>query len=112
MKFSGNVGFWEGEEETIPGIWQPKLVERHYTGEMTQLSKAWQMSSNQQNDEYKLNMQISILSDLYARNNYDSISYVEWNGKKWKVTSITIKYPRINLTLGGKYNGERPVGTT
>lgn len=105
MKFSGKVGFWMNEEEVEPGIWKSAIVERDYFGDVT-LSYRRLQPSDHQNDNFSTNSRVSILSDLYARQNWASIRYVVWNGVKLKVTSVEIGYPRIILEVGGVYNGE------
>lgn len=118
MKFSGEVGFWVDEIETAPGVWQGSIMERHYVGDVTRNSRSFQEASDRQNDEFKVNNKISILSDMYMKQNWASIRYVVWNGAKLKVTSVEVGYPRITLDVGGIYHGEdkvespTPIGET
>lgn len=107
MKFYGVVGFWEGEEEVDEDVWKPKIVERIYTGDVSRNYRKAQPTQNQ-NDDLTVNAQISILSDLYAQQNWHSIRYVFWNGTPWKVTNVEVNYPRLVLDLGGVYNGSTP----
>lgn len=100
MKFSGIVGFWGEEIEVDPGVWQPEITERKYVGDVLRNNRSFQQR-DQQNANLSINNQISILSDLYARQNWHSIRYVIWNGVKWSVDSIELDYPRLTLTLGG-----------
>lgn len=104
MKFSGKIGFWGEEKEVSPGIWRPEIVEKKYVGEVLRNNRKLQDSNNKQNPNLTINNQISILSDLYARQNWNAIRYVEWNGVKWEVSSIEINYPRLILEIGGVYN--------
>lgn len=112
MKFSGKVGFWEGDKKVKKGVYEPKIVEKSYVGDVKQYYKRFN-SSDFQNDDFKLNNQISIVSDLYARENFMSIKYVVWKGRTLKVNSVDLNnYPRINLEIGGVYNGKRPRTTS
>lgn len=111
MKFYGVVGFWIKETEVNPGVWKSQILERPYTGDILRNNRKFQ-SADQQNDNFTISNQISILADLYARENLNSIRYVVWNRVAWKVSSVEINYPRITLELGGVYNGERPVEIT
>lgn len=106
MKFAGTVGFWEGDVETSPGIFRPKIVEKPYRGDVYRFSRSFQQSNNNaQNDNIRLNNQISIVSDLYMNQHWDSIRYVIWNGKKFKVNSVDVlNYPRVTLEVGEVYN--------
>lgn len=112
MKFSGTVGFWEGEQEEKPGVWRPKIVEKKYVGDVLRNTRSFQQTQDSQTDEFNVNNRISILADLYARQNWSSIKYVEWNGVKWHVRNVEINYPRITLEIGGFYHGETEVGTS
>lgn len=105
MKFAGKVGFWINEVEVKPGVWKSSIIERDYFGDVSLSYRRFQPSENQ-NDNFSTNSRISILSDLYAQQNWTSIRYVVWNGTKLKVTSVEISYPRIVLEVGGVYNGE------
>lgn len=105
MKFSGKIGFWDEDIETSPGIYKPDIVERPYFGEVSRNNRSFQTGSSQ-NDEFQINNQISIISDLYAQQNWASIRYVLWNGVKWKVRSVVVEYPRLTLEIGGFWNGE------
>lgn len=106
MKFSGKIGFMIGEEEVKPGIWNPKIDERYYVGDVGRNRRRNEQVSNQQNDNIIINNQISIISDIYLKDNWPMIKYVLWDGVKWKVSDIDLdNYPRVILNLGGVYNG-------
>lgn len=104
MKFSGKVGFLTNEKEISPGVWKPIIEERQYVGDIFRNRRYYQESSNKQNVDLNTSNQISILSDLYAQQNWSSIRYVVWNGVKWQITSVDVNYPRLTLDLGGVYN--------
>lgn len=108
MKFFGKVGFWIDETEIDQDIWGSNIVERDYYGDVIRDYRHFQSSTNQ-NDNFTINNQISILSDLYAQQNWSSIRYVIWNDQKWAVTNVEINYPRLILNIGGIYNGEESI---
>lgn len=112
MKFHGVVGFWIDDVETSPGVWSRKIEEKKYTGDIYRNTRKFQQQSNAQNDDLSVNMQISVLSDLYLRENFNSIRYVIWNDVKLSVRNVEIGYPRIVLDVGGVYNGEAQTGIT
>lgn len=107
MKFEGKIGFWIEDNEEKPGLFKPSIVEKSYTGDVSRDNRHWNVQSNTTNSEYKVNNEITVLADLYARQNWNSIRYVLWNDIYWSVSSVTLGYPRITLVLGGVYNGER-----
>lgn len=107
MKFSGEIGFMVDEEEVRPGIWKPKIVERHYVGDVLRNYRKNETVSNQQNDNINISNQLSIISDIYLQDNWPMIKYVLWKNVKWKVSDIDLdNYPRVTMNLGGVYNGE------
>lgn len=110
MKFSGKVGFWMEDIETSPGVYRSKIIERKYYGDILKNIRRWQ-EGDQQNDHLKVNNSVSILSDLFAWQNFASIKYVVLNDVKLKVTQVALQeYPRITMELGGVYNGENAEG--
>lgn len=109
MKFSGKVGFWLKDVETKPGVYEPKIVEKNYTGDIMNNSRRFQPVDNQLNENLKLVNRVSIISDLYMQKNWPSVKYVLWNGVRWNVSSVDVNsYPRVILELGGVYNGRTP----
>lgn len=103
MKFYGPVGFVESQEKR-PGVKINVPVEHHYAGDVMKRSIRYQ-NGESVNDTISAQQQISILADPYARNHVASLRYVKWMGAAWKVTDISVQYPRLILTLGGAYNG-------
>lgn len=103
MKFYGPVGFVDVVEKR-PGVMTQAPVEYSYSGDVIRRGFRFQ-SSDSVNDTITPTQQISILSDPYARNHVGSIRYVKWMGTAWKVTEVSMEYPRLILTLGGAYNG-------
>lgn len=103
MKFYGEVGFAEVTEKR-PGVKVTTPVEYKYTGDVLRRSLRYQAGESV-NDTITPSQQISILSDPYARSHVGSMKYVKWMGTAWKITEVSVQYPRIILTLGGAYNG-------
>lgn len=102
-KFRGVVGFGE-TVETSPGIHVEKIKERRYSGDLHRNLRRLE-SSGVINDNINISNEISILADAYAFHHFHAIRYVEFEGAKWKVSSVdATKRPRLVLTLGGLYN--------
>ncbi len=103
MKFYGPVGFVEIVEKR-PGVKVTVPVEYEYSGDV--LRRGFRFQSNESvNDTISPQQQVSILADPYARSHVGSLRYVKWMGTAWKVTEVSVEYPRLILTLGGPYNG-------
>lgn len=104
-KFYGAIGYNFGMVQTTPGVWDEKIIERTYTGDMYRNSRRLQ-SSDQLNDNINIANEISILADPFANENIYAMRYVIYMGKKWKISNVEVNYPRLTLTIGGLYNGE------
>lgn len=103
-KFYGVIGFTE-TTETRPGVWEDRITERPYYGELVRNARKLQ-TSDALNDNINVANEISIVADPYANENFHAIRYVEFRGAKWKVPNVEVQYPRLILTIGGVYNGE------
>ena len=103
-KWYGEIGFAE-TVETKPGVWIEQITKRNYYGDVTRDSRRLQ-TADKLNDNVNISNQISIISDPYANENFHSMRYAFYMGTRWKITDIEVQYPRLNLTLGGVWNGE------
>lgn len=101
-KFYGNVGFAE-TVETEPSVWEEKIVERPYFGDVLRRSRRLESSGNV-NSNVNVTNEISIVADPYANQNLFAMRYVEFMGAKWEISNVDVQYPRLVLTIGGVYN--------
>lgn len=102
-KFRGIVGFATTVEKE-PGIHVEKIIKRRYSGDLHRNTRRLESSGNI-NDDINISNEISILGDEYAFHHFHAMRYVEFEGAKWKVSSVDAsKRPRLVLTLGGLYN--------
>lgn len=104
-KWYGKVGYIV-TDNTKPGVWEPKVTERPYYGDLLKNISKWS-TTNKVNDDLNVANQISIVADPFAYQNFSAIRYVEFMGAFWGVTSAEVQYPRIILTVGGVWNGEQ-----
>ena len=101
-KFYGNVGFAE-TVETEPSVWEEKIIERPYFGDVLRRSRRLESSGNV-NSNVNVTNEISIVADPYANQNLFAMRYVEFMGTKWEISNVDVQYPRLVLTIGGVYN--------
>lgn len=102
-KFYGIVGFFE-TDETVPGVYSEKIVKRKYYGDVLRNYRRLE-NGDHLNDNLNISNTISIMADPYAYSHFFAIRFIEWMGAKWEVTGVEVLRPRINLTVGGVYNG-------
>lgn len=102
-KFYGTIGY-SVATETESSKYTPTIVERKYKGDVTRHYRRLEAGDGV-NDDINLQNEISILADPYAMNHFQDIRYIIWHGAYWKVTGVEVIYPRLELTIGGVYNG-------
>ena len=104
-KFYGKIGYAD-TKETAPGVWVEQITERNYYGELVRNTRRLESSGNL-NDNINIANEISIVADPYANAHFHEMRYVEFQGARWKVSNVEVKYPRLILTLRGLYNVEQ-----
>ena len=102
-KFYGVIGY-AVTEETEPGIYEERIIEKEHFGDVVRNTRRLSNAAKV-NDDITISNQISIVADPFANNNFHSMRYVSFMGSKWKVVEVEVQYPRLILTLGGVYNG-------
>lgn len=102
-KFYGVIGY-AVTEMTERGIYEEKIIETEYIGDVLRNTRRLRDGSKI-NDDISISNQISIIADPYAANNFHAMRYVTFMGAKWKISEVEVQYPRLILTLGGIYNG-------
>jgi len=106
-RFCGKVGYVvNNESDAHPGVWGSlqEPVERTYYGDVNRTIRRLEPGEGI-NDNVVINNEISIVADPFAREHFFAIRYVKWMGVAWKVSNVEVLYPRLVLTLGGRYNG-------
>lgn len=105
-KFHGPIGFVT-TEETSPGVYTEKVVEREYYGDVLRNYKRYENTSNY-NPDITISNEISIVADPYAFETFFAMRYVKWMGTAWTISSVdAAEYPRLKLSIGGVYNGKQ-----
>lgn len=109
-KWFGKIGFGI-TEEVVPGVWKPRLITRELYGDVLSFRNNWSGSQNQ-NDDVTITNELSIVADPFTFEHFNNIRFVEYLGARWKVTSVTVEYPRLRLSLGGLFNDDSDAETT
>lgn len=104
-KWFGRIGYAE-QLETTPGVWEEKIVEHNYYGDVVRNYRKLE-SSGEVNDNINVSMEISIVADPYAIQNFHAMRYIEYMGSLWKLSNVEVNYPRLILQIGGLYNGQQ-----
>ncbi len=104
-KYYGVIGYVH-TEETKPGVFEEIEVERTYKGDVLNYTKRWENGEGI-NKNINISNQISIVADTYAYAHIGEMRYLQWMNNYWEITSITVEYPRLVLSIGGVYSGKQ-----
>lgn len=105
-KYYGRIGY-AITQETKPSVYEEVVVERSYAGDFVRNQKRYD-TADKVNDNINVSNEISIVADPFAYENFMHMRYITWMNSKWEIHNAEVKYPRINLTIGGVYNGPEP----
>lgn len=101
MKYSGRLGFVL-TEQTSPGTWTPRTEIRQVTGDVVQRTIR-ENDTQSINPDVIFDQQISFLYDTFMTQNMFVLEWIEWAGKKWKISKIDIRPPRMIVTIGKEW---------
>lgn len=110
-RYYGSVGFVKTVDQGY-GVWEPEEIVFPYYGDVLNNIRRWSDKQDSSNSDLSLNNTISIVADTFAMENLAAIKWAEYMGCRWHVTSATINYPRIELSLGGVYAEEITSGSS
>lgn len=104
MKWFGKIAFADQKDDGT-GVWKSVITERDYYGDVLRNSKRDE-NSTVINSNITLSNQLSVVADPFILDSFTQIVYVEVFGKKWKVSSVDVNYPRLTINFGELYAEE------
>lgn len=107
MRVSGVIGYGE-QRETRPGVVEDVITERPFRGDILRPPASGPEDSGNVNDDLRVNVTISVVAGAYHNQHVHDIRYITWQGNRWKVSNVDVVPPRLNMRLGGIYNGDTP----
>jgi hypothetical protein len=102
-RYWGVIGINRGPVQTSPGILTPKIEEVQVSGEMRQERLNWPQAGMREG--LSARHVLSVITPEDSDIDFTEAVYISWQGRKWSVTSIQYKRPRVELSLGGIYSG-------
>lgn len=105
-RFYGEVGFGETVDKGA-SVWEEVVVEKKFYGDLLTFRRQRQ-EGDTVIDDVSITTTVSIMADDYVNAHEGDVLYVKLRGTRWKVTEVDPQRPRLNLRLGGKYNGPTP----
>lgn len=107
MKWYGYIGFADYVQNLDdPTVHESAITEIPFYGDLKKLYKSDKEVANQINDDISINNVISVVANPFAMNNFHKIKYITFAGTKWKVTSVEVAYPRLEIYLGKVWTEE------
>ena len=104
MRWYGRIGFTVDSDETF-GIFEKTTTAKPYYGDVLYLRPRWEARDNSTNNDLVANVQLSVVADDFAIRNSSYMTWAEYMGAKWCITSIEVVFPRILINLGSVYTG-------
>lgn len=104
MKYNGKVGFVI-TRETSPGTWTPQTEVREVLGDVL-LRNIRETDAQSINTNVDISQQISFVYDNFLIQNMFVMQWMEWMGKKFKISKIDVRPPRMIVTLGQSFGEE------
>lgn len=102
-RFWGIVGLNRGTQEVAPGILKEVIEEVEVKGDIYLNRGSWPNAGARTG--ISVNHVLSVVTPEDSDLELTEAVYVIWQKRKWAVQSIAFKRPRVDLTLGGLYNG-------
>ncbi len=109
-RYYGKFGYSD-TVEAHPGVWEETIIEKAYQGDITRNSRRLNQSQDFINDNPNVSMDVSIVADPYALQNFHKIKYITYLGSKWKINNVEVNFPRLILHIGDLYTEEEVENT-
>ena len=105
-RYCGEIGF-SISGVTAPGVYEDAITERKYYGDVTK-----DFRKDDRTDKVVRDVDIrntfSVVADPFAFENLSFIKYIKYLGIAWNVESVEVQYPRLIISVGGRWNGPKP----
>lgn len=102
-RYWGSIGINRGLVESSPGVYEPNIEEIEVNGEIRSIGARWQNAKL--GETIRARHVLSIVTPEDSISDFAETVYIWWQTKRWSVVSIEYKRPRVELSLGGLYNG-------
>lgn len=103
-RFSGRIGYAQ-VVETAPGVFRESYFERLATGTLSSI-----VARPTAGETTITNLQVtniaSVVLDAYIMQQFHNIRYIWWNGVKWRVSSVEVKRPRLNIAFSEVFHDQ------
>lgn len=106
MKYHGVVGYTK-TVPTAPGVYEEEVVEIPCFGDVTRNRAKWNQGAGI-NDDIEISNSFSLMLNAQLTECFMDLRYIEWLGTKWKISTVEIAPPRLNVQVGGLYVENQP----
>lgn len=109
-RYYGKFGYSD-TVEARPGVWEETIIEKSYRGDVTRNTRRLTDSQDRIIANPNVSMDVSIVADPYALQNFHKIKYITYLGSKWKINNVEVNFPRLILHIGDLYTEEEVENT-
>lgn len=102
MKYHGTVGYIH-MEEISPGVWEEQISEIPCYGDVTRNHAKWKQGIGV-NDDLDISNNFSLVLNATLLECFMDLKYIVWMGTRWKIQTVELAPPRLNILVGGVYN--------
>lgn len=108
MKFYDAVGYSESVETFEgSGVYEDIVTERKLMGDVLRNTRALE-EGDKVNNDLTIGNRFSLVADPFSRENFDTIKYIKWKGRRYLIRQVEYVPPRLLITPGGVYSGPTP----
>jgi hypothetical protein len=108
MKFYDAIGYAQSVERPEgSGKYEDIITERMLYGDVLRNTRALEEGDKVNNDR-SIGNRFSLMADAYATENFETIRYIKWKGRRYLLRQVEFAPPRLLITPGGVYNGPTP----
>ena len=104
-KWYGRIGFSTDSDQGF-GIFEKTSEARPYYGDIIHSRPGWTAVSDSTNEKMTVNSRISVVADDFALQNTYRMTWIEYLGTKWYISSVELAFPRIIVDIGNVYTEE------
>lgn len=101
MKYHGKVGYVK-TVCTAPGVYKEEIVEIPCYGDVTRNRTKWEQGVGV-NDDINISNSFSLVLNAKLTECFMDLHYIEWLGTRWKISTVELAPPRLNIQVGGLY---------
>lgn len=104
-RYSGYIGVSVGKE--VDNVYIEDIIEFPVTGNVKDDWRYHNIGDDSMSKDLIISNRIEIIPRRELLRNLDNIRYITYLSSKWEVRVVAYNKPKLILSLGGVYNGQK-----